>query len=100
MSDADDPFGVDPEKTVIRPMPARPSVARPAARPAANVAPPQDNISLSELIPAGANPIVATASPLLAIAIRIRGSATQPDIAALRNRMVEELKLLQERLRT
>ncbi|MDE2474026.1 MAG: type IVB secretion system protein IcmH/DotU [Alphaproteobacteria bacterium] len=98
MSDSDDPFRIDPEKTVIRPMPGRPSVARPAPRPAAG-APPTANVSFADLVPASANPIVAAASPLIAIAIGIRGSANQPDIAALRNRIMEELKLFQERLR-
>ena len=97
MADPGDPFRIDPEKTVIRPMPVRPSVARPVPRPATGTA--VEDISLSEIIPAGANPILAAASPLLALAVRVRGSATQPDIAVLRDQMLQHLKLFQDRLR-
>lgn len=96
MSDNDDPFRIDPEKTVIRPMPARPTVARPVSRAAVTIA---EEISFAELLPVGTNPVTAGASSLLAIAVQLRGTGSQPDIAALRDRLIQDLKLFQERLR-
>jgi type VI secretion system protein ImpK len=104
MAEPDDPFRIDPERTVIRPMPGRPSVPRPAPRAAqapasAPAAMAAEDISLSELFLPGLNPVLAAAGPLFAIAIRIRGSAVEPNLAALRERILQEFKLFQERMR-
>ena len=100
MAEPDDPFRIDPERTVMRPMPGRPAVPRPAPRPApAASAAGAEDISLSELFLPGLNPLLAAAGPLFAIAVRIRGSAAEPDMAALRDRILQEFKLFQERLR-
>src|SRR5258705_5580806 len=100
MAEPDDPFRIDPERTVMRPMPGRPAVPRPAPRPApAASASAAEDISLSELFLPGLNPLLAAAGPLFAIAVRIRGSAAEPDMPALRDRILQEFKLFQDRLR-
>src|SRR3954470_8366938 len=101
MAEPDDPFRIDPERTVMRPMPGRPAVPRPAPRatPAASAPAGAEEISLSELFLPGLNPLLAAGAPLFAIAVRIRGSAVEPDVAALRDRILQEFKLFQDRLR-
>src|SRR5215468_2454145 len=98
MSD-DNPFGEpdETEKTIIRPSPggrrAAPverTVAPDAGREAASV--PADPAAAAALTGGGLNPLVAAASVLLGLVSRVRGTATQRDVEALRDRVVRELK--------
>src|SRR5262249_13485681 len=98
MSD-DNPFGEpdETEKTVIRPSPG----GRRAAPAERTVMPerdreapmqPTDPAVAAVLTRSGLNPLVASASVLLGLATRVRGTATQRDVEGLRDRVVRELK--------
>src|SRR5215470_11667952 len=98
MSD-DNPFGEpdETEKTVIRPSPGgrRPAPAERTVAPDMGreaAPPPSDPNVAAALTRDGLNPVVAAASVLLGLASRIRGTATQRDVEALRDRVVRELK--------
>lgn len=80
---SDDPFSLpDSERTVILPTPGE----RPAAPPAA----PDDEGAPAP--PAGINPLVAAANPLLDAVPPLRASARHPDPAALRNSLALALR--------
>src|SRR5262245_58638435 len=99
MSD-DNPFADsdETEKTVIRPSPGGRRAA-PAERTimpdpradAAMVAPADPSVA-SVMSREGLNPVVASASVLLGLASRVRGTTTQKDVEGLRDRVVRELK--------
>src|SRR5262245_52234545 len=127
MADPDDPFklsGESSERTVIRPTPGRSGSAPPLGQsgsapplnsestvirpaPGRQSAPPPkpvlatkiDEATPTDWAAAGINPIVAAANPLIALAARIRESATQDDIPALGDRIVRELKRFEQKLR-
>jgi len=104
----DDPFGEDDGgKTVMRPRPGGRSAdatrsgqpPRPAQR--TTTPPPIGHppaAMLHAALPAtGINPLVAAAAPVLTLAARIRGSATVPDVEALRSVTAGELQQFEER---
>ncbi len=98
---ADDPFSYDPEKTVIRPTPGRRTEIKPLPKSVPRSAPPplpEEGVAIG-LPSVGVNPIVAAAGPLLAMAIRLRGSATQPDVERLREQVIAELKRFEQKMR-
>lgn len=114
MADPFDPFKYDPEsaeRTVIRPTPGRdrnsPSGARkaspsPTPTPTPSHFPtllPEEAQTSIDLVTLGTNPIVAAANPLIALAARLRDSATQDDIPALRDRVVRELKRFDQKVK-
>jgi type VI secretion system protein ImpK len=112
-SDQDNPFGdpSDGERTVIRP---RPGVGRAAPQPpqaqqpgqpprAGAAAPPAfaaapGNLP-SELPGPGINPVVDAAATLLALATRLRRARQPQNVAALRERVIAELKLFEQKIR-
>ena len=49
------------------------------------------------LVRTGINPLVSVASPLLGLAVRIRNRAQHRDVAALRERVVAEIKSIESR---
>ena len=109
-SDRDNPFADpgDGDRTVVRPTPGRrPAPAAPAAertvRPAAPApapTPPRRGDEETIALPAGGlNPVVAAAAMLLALATSLRRAGGQQDIAGLRTRIVEELKVFERRIR-
>src|SRR5262245_5174461 len=106
MPTPDDPFAHDPERTVIKPMPGRRTESPPAQRKVPPPSPPPratssaEDAGLVELVSVGVNPLANAASPLLALAVRLRGSATQSDVPALRDRIVRELKRFEHKLRS
>ena len=91
----DDPFA-EPERTVIRPNPGGRRAAAPVA--AASAVPAAGTGSPVDLSSGGLNPLVAAVAPILALAIRLRGAASPPNIEALRERIAGELRAVQERL--
>jgi type VI secretion system protein ImpK len=105
----DDPFAEkgdfddsDAERTVIRPNPggrrpqasaSAPGMAQPAAQtPAAALR----SGGIVPLAPAGINSLVAAASSLLGLAIRIRNRAQHSDVNALRERVIGEIKTFEQ----
>jgi type VI secretion system protein ImpK len=109
-SDQDNPFGDpgDSERTVIRP---RPGVGRgapaapqqPAPPRAAAAAPPPFAAapgSLPRELPGpGVNPVVDAAATLLALATRLRGARQPQNVGALRERVIAELKVFEQKIR-
>jgi type VI secretion system protein ImpK len=104
MPTPDDPFEFDPDRTVIRPMPGRRTEAPPPVERKIPLAPAgpsgSEDVRSTELVSIGVNPVVAAATPLIAMAVRLRGSATQRDVPALRDRIVRELKRFEQTLRS
>lgn len=98
----DDPFG-EPEKTIIRPNPggrrAPAAPAGPGVTPQpgpASVAPeigPRLDLSASAL-----NRLVGAATPILSLATRLRTAVSPPNLEALRERIAQELRAMQERI--
>jgi type VI secretion system protein ImpK len=110
-SDKDNPFDDtgDSERTVIRP---RPGVARgvpvapppppQAPRAAAAAAPsftPAPGSLPRELPEFGVNPVVDAAATLLALATRLRRARQPQNVAALRERVIAELKVFEQKIR-
>jgi type VI secretion system protein ImpK len=101
--DPENPFGNpdESERTIIRPSPGRRAAAPPQAAPL----PLPEDVPRGPLGPPvalpneGINPIVAAASVLLAVATRLR-RATQPqNVAVLRQRVIDELKIFEQKIR-
>ncbi|WP_119459022.1 type IVB secretion system protein IcmH/DotU [Rhodospirillaceae bacterium SYSU D60014] len=94
----DDPFAEpdDADRTIIRPNPGGRGPARPpqggAAAPTASPGRAADPEIMAAIAQAGLNPLVAAASSLLTLAIRLRSSPTQNDVDGLRERVIRELK--------
>jgi type VI secretion system protein ImpK len=109
-SDQDNPFGDpgDSERTVIRP---RPGVGRgapaapqqPVPPRAASAAPPPLAMAPgsvpSDLPGPGVNPVVDAAATLLALATRLRGARQPQNVGALRERVIAELKVFEQKVR-
>jgi type VI secretion system protein ImpK len=102
---SDDPFAPR-DGTVFRPRPGagkrgpdRPSDA-PEARP---TMPPQGRAAMAGAIrdfsAAGLNPLVQAASPVLILMGRLRGSLSNPDVAALRRQALDQMREFEERAR-
>jgi type VI secretion system protein ImpK len=91
----DDPFGINSDRTVIRPNPAGrrgPNLPQPeaaASRSVAPTAPPGEIVPLSAM--SAINPLVGFAMPLLALSQRLRNTPTQSNVAGMRERVVAEL---------
>jgi type VI secretion system protein ImpK len=105
----DDPFAnyIDDDKTILRPMPGgRKSSAQ---TPSQSSAPPpvkqmeaQSGIteSLRETYAhSSRNPIVGAAVSLLSLVAQLRNTSAHPDISGLRNSVIEEIKLFENKLR-
>lgn len=105
--DNDDPFGAPRDGTVLRPRPGagragrvEPFISPPGtvgATPGrrAEAAPAQ----LTEFEVGGANPLLQAATPLLALAGRLRSTLSHPDIGGLRRQALEEIRRFEERAR-
>lgn len=86
------------EETIIKPTPGgrRPAtVATAPVVPAPSDFAPSDTIDLTL---GGLNPLVAAAGPLLNLIRRLRVSATQTNIADLRDRVANEIKIFEKRI--
>ena len=95
----DDPFSAGSEKTVIRPNPGgrrgpasgQPTGGAPGAAPRMGDA--------AAVLPAiGANVLVSAAAPLLALAVRLRSTASLANVDALRERVVQEIRAFEQRV--
>lgn len=100
----------NPDHTAMRPMPGGRGMARPqpgAARPAAAPPPPQyaPQMQMSEEGAAffqktqGLNPIVNAAASLIAVFEKTHGSASHSDIGGLHQRLTNEIRSFENRLR-
>jgi type VI secretion system protein ImpK len=112
---SDDPFSepTDNDRTVIRPapggrrpvlpargMPAPPPPARPVAEPAPNTRPAPLPISDPAGPPAiNVSPLIAAASPLLHLLTRLRLARRAPDVQALRDRVLGDLRNFERQTR-
>lgn len=94
----DDPFGADPDRTVIRPNPGgRRGPAAPVPPEAGPAAPPLQEIpALSAL--GGLNLLASAAAPLLSLAVRLRNTTAFRDVGALRERIVQEIHAFERRV--
>jgi type VI secretion system protein ImpK len=109
----DDPFAPR-DQTMMRPRPgagrrpgATPGAAPPPSyQPAPAVprgpaapAPAARAASINEFLTTGLNPLVQAATPLLVLAGRLRGQASQADIDALRRQTTQEIRAFEDRAR-
>ncbi|MQP66270.1 type VI secretion system protein TssL [Niveispirillum sp. SYP-B3756] len=85
------------EETIIKPTPGG---RRPAAPASAVVPPPSDFVANDtiDLTLGGLNPLLAAAGPILNLIRRLRVTATQPNIADLRERVAGEIKNFEKRI--
>mgnify|MGYP001547923498 FL=1 len=93
----DDPFA-DPDKTVIMPSPGG-RVAPPPRQPAAGAFTTEMPESTTA-IPAGMNPLIAAANPLLNIVLQLRATLQHPDPSDLRDYIAQNIKIFEIRART
>jgi type VI secretion system protein ImpK len=98
----DDPFS-EPEKTIIRPSPGGrrggPPPIGPSVGPSEGAAPaaPQPVLNV-DVSAGGLNPLIAAATPILALAVRLRGTLKPPGLEGLRERVASELRAFQQRI--
>ena len=91
----DDPFAEpddDAEKTVIRPSPGGRRPAASAAAPPPQRGAPMPTGPQVAITQTGINPLVAAASALLGLAIRLKNRASHSDVEGLHGRVVNEVK--------
>lgn len=96
----DDRFGSESEKTVIRPNPGG-RRGGPASQPMSGMpaaAAPRGAEGPATLPMVGLNPLVGAASPLLALAVRLRNTASFGNVDALRDRVIEEIRAFERRV--
>ncbi len=114
---SDDPFSNsgDSARTVIRPTPGGrrelpsspgmpsqspvpPAVGQPASPPPLGAN--QSYVPQTDILGApGINPLVDSAAALLALAAQLRNMASQPDVAGLREHVVQQIKLFEQQAR-
>lgn len=87
-----------PDETIVRPQSPPPSAQpqQPAAPPSQPPPPPPPPASapaiLSEFSGGGRNTLIQIASPLLLLAVQLRGTVSQPDAERLRQQVVAQVK--------
>ena len=86
------PAAVPAPLPVAAPRPTAPLVRNPFAR--ADSAPPA---AIIEFLGGGMNVLVQAASPLLLLAVQLRGSVSQPDAANLREQVVAQIRQFEGR---
>lgn len=93
----DDPFGnyIDDDKTILRPTPGGrkpkpPESGAPRHVEAAQVAVPEG--LHEQIVYSTENPLTASALSLLSLVAQLRNTASHPDIAGLRNSVINEVK--------
>lgn len=91
----DDPYPQsDDDKTQLMPRPGGRSPAAVAPPPPSAAAP----VGETALLPTtGVNPLAAAATPLLALAIRLRGQVVHPDVTALHANALAEVRAFEGR---
>ncbi|HET8728232.1 MAG TPA: type IVB secretion system protein IcmH/DotU [Alphaproteobacteria bacterium] len=89
--------GGDSEKTIIRP---NPGGRRPGAPDGAFASGPLPAAAAGPVVQVpqtGINALVAAATPLLTLAVRLRGSTAQRDVDGLHGRVAREIKAFEQR---
>lgn len=87
------PFDEQSDRTIVRPRGNHPPApATPAAAVASAPAPAAPAAELGALTGGVMNPLVRAAGPLLLLAVELRHSATQPDVARLREQTVAQIR--------
>jgi type VI secretion system protein ImpK len=95
----DDPFSAGSEKTVIRPNPGgRRGPAPGQSSAGAPGAAPRIGDAAAALPTIGANVLVSAAAPLLALAVRLRSTASLANVDALRERVIQEIRAFEQRV--
>jgi len=79
-------FPFDDERTIIRPLPARPP-ERPSAPP-----PILPQTGKPEVVSASTNPLTRAAAALLLLTTQLNGSVKAPDMDALHRHLIEEIR--------
>jgi len=103
--DRDDPFAAPRDGTVLRPRPGAGRHSRePFVSPQSGGAAPERRgetsaARLGDFAVEGANPLLQAATPLLALAGRLRSTLSHPDIAGLRRQTLEEIRRFEDRAR-
>src|SRR5258708_5005165 len=86
------PVSAPPPLPTLRPAPPP---GAPPALPSRAAAPPH----IGEFLSSGNNPLLQTATPLLVLAQRLRGTVAVPDVGGLRNQVIEEIRNFENRAR-
>lgn len=104
------PGGTGARRPAAPPTPAPVSAAAPSLPPlgpaplraAAPVLPSRTApaVNIGEFLGSGNNPLLQTATPLLVLAQRLRGTVSVPDVAGLRNQVIEEIRNFENRARS
>jgi len=84
------------------PPPAAPQAApppRPASSPPPGLAPSALPGALSDFLSGGSNALLQAATPLLVLALRLRGTVSVPDVGGLRRQVFEEVRSFENRAR-
>lgn len=84
------------------PPPPLPTLGPAPARGAAPVLPSRTAaaVGIGEFLSSGKNPLLQTATPLLVLAQRLRGTVAVPDVGGLRNQVIEEIRNFENRARS
>jgi type VI secretion system protein ImpK len=105
MNDNDDPFGPR-NGTVMRPRPgagrrssAEPFISSATVAPAPERHADPSPVQLVEFSGGDINPLVQAATPLLALAGRLRVTRAHPDVAGLRRQVLDEIRRFEDRAR-
>lgn len=107
------PAGGNTDNTMMRPMPGGRGGGAPTPRPGASMSPPppQGQGGRTREMPAvdteaayfrtarGLNPLVNASASLIAVFEKTRGSARHPDIGGLHQRLTNEIRMFENRLR-
>lgn len=95
----DDPFSAGSDRTVIRPNPGGRRAAAPGPAPMGAPAVMPAGAAAPAVLPnVGLNPLASAAAPLLALAVRLRSTATMANVDALRERVVQEIRSFERRV--
>src|SRR5258708_33444117 len=86
------PVSAPPPLPTLGPAPARGAAPVLPSRAAATV-------NIGEVLSSGNNPLLQTATPLLVLAQRLRGTVAVPDVGGLRNQDIEEIRHFENRAR-
>src|SRR5271167_74638 len=95
------PAAPAPTPAPVAAPPQLPSLGPAPARGAAPVLPSRTApaVNIGEFLSSGNNPLLQTATPLLVLAQRLRGTVAVPDVGGLRNQVIEEIRNFENRAR-
>jgi type VI secretion system protein ImpK len=95
------PAAPAPTPAPVSTPPPLPTLGPAPARGAAPVLPSRTpaTVNIGEFLSSGNNPLLQTATPLLVLAQRLRGTVAVPDVGGLRNQVIEEIRNFENRAR-